>query len=76
MAVLALIGIKVALNTITPTVSLMSDYSVLTNREIKHLKVWTHKTRFPPPLSFVLTFVFIEMLVTTQESERSSCICV
>ena len=49
MAVLALIGIKVALNTITPTVSLMTDYSVLNNREIKHLKVWTHKTNLPPP---------------------------
>jgi hypothetical protein len=69
MTVLALIGIKVALNTIDQTVSLMTDYSVLTDREIKHLKVWTHKTGLPP-LSFSLTFVFIEMLVTTQESER------
>jgi hypothetical protein len=39
MTVLALIGIKVALNTITSTVSLMTDYSVLTDLEIKHLKV-------------------------------------
>jgi hypothetical protein len=48
MTVLALIGIKVALSTITPTVSLMADYSVLTDREIKHLMVWTHKTSLPP----------------------------
>jgi len=75
MTVLAIIGIKVALNTITPTVSLMTDYSVLTDREIKHLKVWTHKTSLPP-LSFSLTLVFIEMFVTTEESERPSCICV
>jgi hypothetical protein len=33
------IGIKEALNTITPTASLMTDYYVLTDREIKHLKV-------------------------------------
>ena len=52
------------------------DFTVLTDREIKHLKVWTHKTSLPHPLSFSLTFVFIEMLVTSQESERSSCICV
>jgi hypothetical protein len=38
------IGIKEALNTITPTASLMTDYYVLTDREIKHLKVWNHKT--------------------------------
>ena len=75
MAVLALIGIKVALNTMAQTVSLMTDYSVLTDREIKHLKVWTHKTSLPP-FSLSLTFVFIEMLVTSQESERSACICV
>ena len=63
MTVLALIGIKVALNTITSTVSLMTDYYVLTDREIKHLKVWNHKTSLPP--SFFLTFVFIEMLAAT-----------
>ena len=74
MTVLVLIGIKVALNTIAQTVSLMTDYSVLTDWEVKHIKVWTHKTSLPPFLS--LTFVFIEMFVTSQESERSSCICV
>ena len=57
------IGIKEALNTITPTVSLMTDYYVLTDREIKHLKVWNHKTSLPP--SFFLTFAFIEMLAAT-----------
>ena len=57
------IGIKEALNTITPTVSLMTDYYVLTDREIKHLKVWNHNTSLPP--SFFLTFVFIEMLAAT-----------
>jgi hypothetical protein len=41
----------------------MTDYSVLTDREIKHLKVWNHKTSLPP--SFFLTFVFIEMLAAT-----------
>jgi hypothetical protein len=46
MTVLALIGIKVALNSITPTVSLMTDYSVLTDREINHLRVWTHNTSY------------------------------
>ena len=66
MIVLDLMGIKVALNTITPTVSLMTDYSVLFG-PIKLVY---------PPFSFSLTFVFIEMLVTSQESERSSCICV
>jgi hypothetical protein len=38
MTVLALIGIKVALNTIAQTVSLMTD-CVLTDWEVKHIKV-------------------------------------
>jgi hypothetical protein len=38
MTVLALIGIKVALNTIAQTVSLMTDCA-LTDWEVKHIKV-------------------------------------
>ena len=48
MTVLALIGIKEALNIIALRVSLMIDYSVLTDRQINHIKVWTHTTRLPP----------------------------
>ena len=76
MTVLVLIGIKVALNTIAQTVSLMTDYCVLTDWEVKHIKVWTHKASLPPTPIFFLTFVIIEMFVTSQESERPSCICV
>jgi hypothetical protein len=50
MTVLALIGIKVALNIIALRVSLMIDYSVLTDRQINHIKVWTHKTSLALPL--------------------------
>jgi hypothetical protein len=56
MTVLALIGIKVALNTIAQTVSLMTD-CVLTDWEVKHLKVWTHKTSLPPPFFCLLLFL-------------------
>jgi len=75
MTVLALIGIKVALNTITSTVSLMTDYYVLTDREIKHLKVWTHKTNLPPLFPFPY-FCFYRNACSNPESERSSCVCV
>jgi hypothetical protein len=47
MTVLALIGIKEALNIIALRVSLMIDYSFLTDRQINHIKVWTHTTRLP-----------------------------
>jgi hypothetical protein len=48
MTDLSLIGIKVALKIIALRVSLMIDYSVLTDRQINHIKVWTHKTRLLP----------------------------
>ena len=53
MTVLVLIGIKVALNTIAQTVSLMTDYCVLTDWEVKHIMVWTHKASLPPTPPFV-----------------------
>jgi len=62
MAVLALIGIKVALNTITLRVSLMIDYSVLTDRQINHLKVWTHKTRLGETILPLFTIFLLEFL--------------